>query len=93
MVPFQKPSITGLWTIASRTNGQLNAGLKINRWRNMSASTAMIAIATFSPDLDHAGGFDVSGNLLTRSTFSQRLVVTQRSRSAPTDGTAVKYIG
>ena len=49
MVPFQKPSITGLWTIASRTNGQLNAGLKINMLRNMSASTAITAMATQRP--------------------------------------------
>ena len=36
MVPFQKPSITGVWIIASKTNGQLNAGLLISRLRNMA---------------------------------------------------------
>ena len=40
------PSITMSWFIASKTNGQLNAGLKITRCRNISASTASTAIAT-----------------------------------------------
>ena len=49
MVPFQNPSITGDWIIASRTKGQSNAGLLISRLRNMAASTASTAMATQRP--------------------------------------------
>ena len=45
-VPLMNPSITMFWFIASKTNGQLNAGLKITMCRNISASTASTAIAT-----------------------------------------------
>src|SRR5215212_11209408 len=46
IVPFQKPSITGFWFMACNTNDQWNAGLKINRLRNINASTAIAAMAT-----------------------------------------------
>src|SRR5690606_1394513 len=46
MVPFQNPSITGDWFIASKTNGQLNAGLVSTMCRNIAARTAITAIAT-----------------------------------------------
>jgi hypothetical protein len=45
-VPLISPSITGVWFIASKTNGQLNAGLKNSMLRNISASTAITAIDT-----------------------------------------------
>ena len=43
MVPFQNPSITGDWFMASKTKGQSNAGLLTSRLRNIAASTAMHA--------------------------------------------------
>ena len=45
-VPLMKPSITMLWFIASKTKGQLNAGLVSTMCRNISTSTAITAIAT-----------------------------------------------
>jgi hypothetical protein len=49
MVPFQKPSITGLWFMAWNTSGQLNAGLKITMFKNIKTSTAITAMATQRP--------------------------------------------
>src|SRR6478609_9418108 len=48
-VPLMKPPITTFWFIAWKTKGQLNAGLKITMWRNISASTAITAMATYRP--------------------------------------------
>ena len=45
-VPLMKPSMTMLWFIASKTKGQLKAGLKSTMCRNISPSTASTAMAT-----------------------------------------------
>ena len=46
MVPFQKPSSTGLWFIACSTKGQLKASLLTSRLASIRARTAITAIAT-----------------------------------------------
>src|SRR5918998_1078753 len=71
IVPFQNPSTTGDWIIASKTKGQSNAGLLIRRFRNIAASTASTAMATHRPGwrcglVDVAEGLELVGGLLDR---------------------------